>query len=53
MSSHRRTAGGGAKLHWGGWRRRARAAQDRAKGPAGLGLSLGVGNQERVAYNTG
>jgi hypothetical protein len=50
-SSHQRMADGGAKLRRGGQRRWARAVQVGAKGPADLGLSLGRGNQERVAYN--
>jgi hypothetical protein len=42
-----------AKLHHGGRRRWARAAQVGAKGPTGLGLFLGRGNREMVGYNAG
>jgi hypothetical protein len=52
-SSHQWAVVGGAKLHRGGWRRRARAEQGRAKGPAGLGLPLGEGSREGVAYSAG
>jgi hypothetical protein len=52
-SSHQSMVDGGAKIHHGGWRRQAQAAQVRVKGPVGLGVSLGGGNWEAVGYNAG